>query len=340
MKKVSLFIAVWVLSVSATLSAQTQQNAAPQPQSKSAATEHPEAGKSATEQHRPFTTQVKKTVVFLTAYCEEGGQVIKIQGTGFFVFVPDVRLGSDRGFAYLVTNRHVAEALKDDGSKRRILSTTVRLNLKQQVGGSQSEEGVLVFNSLVHWYFPSDDAVDLAIMPVFPDEEKYDFQTVSEDMFATPDVITSKGIVEGDPVLFAGFFYQYPGQKKIEPIVRQGILAMIPDEQLLTTLRKPGDVYLADAHVFGGNSGAPIFVNTSAVGLGEYKLLGVISGYYFETEDLRLEIATTLNGKLDANSGISLVVPAKELKALIHSRELQSIRDAEVARVQQTKTGK
>jgi len=180
----------------------------------------------------------------------------------------------------------------------------------------------------------------LAVMPVIANEAKYDIQWVPESMFAMPDVIAAKGIAEGDPVLFAGFFYQYPGQKKIEPIVRQGILAMIPDEQLLTTLRKPGDIYLVDAHVFGGNSGAPIFVNTNPAGLGEYKLLGVVSGYYFETEDMRLEIATTLNGKLDANSGISLVVPAKELKELLHSTGLQRIRDREVAQFQQSKAGK
>ena len=114
---------------------------------------------------------------------------------------------------------------------------------------------------------------------------------------------------------------------------------MMPDEKLTTTLRKPGDIYLVDAHVFGGNSGAPIFVNTSPVGLGEYRLLGVVAGYYSETEDLRLEIATTLNGKLDANSGISLVVPAKELKALLDSPPLQTLRDSEAKRIQQTSEG-
>ncbi len=271
-------------------------------------------------------------------YCQDGNQTVKVQGTGFFVFVPDKRLG-ERGFVYLVTNRHVAEALREDGTKRQILSSTVRLNLQQETAGMQSEESLILNNSIRHWYFPLDEGVDLAVMPMAPDQLKYDYQEVPISMLATPDVILSTNIVEGDPVTFAGFFYQYPGQKKIEPIVRQGILAMMRDEKLTTTLQKPGDIYLVDAHVFGGNSGAPIFVNTSPVGLGEYKLLGVVSGYYFETEDLKLEIATTLSGKLDANSGISLVVPAKELKALLDSPLLQDSRDSEVKRFQQTPKG-
>lgn len=151
-------------------------------------------------------------------------------------------------------------------------------------------------------------------------------------------LLATEKIAEGDPVLFAGFFYQYPGQKKIEPIVRQGIIAMMPDEELTTTLGRLGQVYLADVHVFGGNSGSPVLVNLSGmrnggflVGGFPYRLLGIVSGYYYETEDFHLETATTLSGTTNANSGISIVVPAEQLKQLLESPELRRQRDSDAA---------
>jgi hypothetical protein len=60
-------------------------------------------------------------------------------------------------------------------------------------------------------------------------------------------------------------------------------------------------------------------------------LLGVVSGYFYETQDFTFQVATTLSGKANANSGISMIVPADELKALLDSPELQGQRDAIVA---------
>jgi len=170
------------------------------------------------------------------------------------------------------------------------------------------------------------------------DEDKFDYEAFPTSLFATRNFIQSNNIAEGDSVLFTGFFYQFPGQKRMEPIVRQGILAMLPDEVLQTTLGKPGRLYLADVHVFGGNSGSPMFVNVAGVkngsivyGPNPYRLLGVVSGYFNETENFRLQVATTLTGTVAGNSGISLVVPADELKTLLESPELAQRRDAEIA---------
>jgi hypothetical protein len=117
-------------------------------------------------------------------------------------------------------------------------------------------------------------------------------------------------------VLFTGFFYQIPGMKRFEPIIREGALAMIPYEDLETTLHKSGRVYLADVRAFHGNSGSPLVVNVGGLRNGDiragfdYRLLGVVSGFYHEDADLKLTVATTLTGKLEENSGIAMVVPA------------------------------
>src|SRR5713101_4457884 len=249
----------------------------------------------------PASVLLKKLVAFLTVECQDGDQVARFRGTAFFVFLEDKRLGDNRGFIYLVTNRHMALPEKD-GRPLPIRKVSLRLNLRTPIRGNQSEEALLPLEGGVRWYFPATASVDLAVMPVNPGEDRYDYVALPVSFFVTKDVFESEGIAEGDAVLFTGFFYQFPGQKRIEPIVRQGILAMMPDELLETTLHKPGRLYLADVHVYGGNSGAPMFVNLGGFRNGgittgvSYRLLGVVSGYFYETENFQLQVATTLTG--------------------------------------------
>ncbi len=222
----------------------------------------------------------------------------------------------------------------ENGRNYPIVSTILRLNLRNAEQGS--EEGLLPIGSgSFHWYFPADDSVDLAVLPLAPDQNKYDVMGVPLSLLATRDVIESQNVAEGDNVLFSGYFYQFPGLKKFQPIVREGILAMIPDEKLETTLRKPGHLYLADLHVFGGNSGSPLFVNLGGfrhgiLSSGSEYLLGIVSGFYHEDSNLNLTVATTLTGTLEQNSGIAMVVPADELRALLDNPTLQAARDTQI----------
>ena len=141
------------------------------------------------------------------------------------------------------------------------------------------------------------------------------------------------GISEGDTLVQAGYFYPFPGKDRIQPLVRQGILAMLPDEKLPTTMGKDGNLYLADMHVLGGNSGSPVFVNLAGIRRGRFyagvnvRLLGVVSGYFFEDQDLRLRITTIVEGKAKANSGISAIVPVDELLNLLNKEELRVLRE-------------
>ncbi len=281
---------------------------------------------------------LKKIVGFLRVGFLKEGRPYVTEGTCFFVSYEDTRLGDNRGFMYLVTNRHVAVPGIDEGTRYPVQWTTIRLNLRGPSQPTESEEGVVPLGAQLHWYFPSDDAVDLAVLPILPNETKYDYKAFPVSLFATKDAVRADTIAEGDNVLFTGYFYQFPGLKKIQPIVREGILAMMPDETLLTTLHKPGRLYLADVHVFGGNSGSPLFVNVQGFRNGKlgfggfpYRLLGVISGCYSEDTDFKLTIATTMRGTLAGNSGIATVVPVDELKALLESPALAALRDAEAA---------
>jgi hypothetical protein len=144
--------------------------------------------------------------------------------------IPAPELGKDKAFDYLVTNRHVALCWNNERRPMEILSTSIRANLKSGSSTTLQLEP--------RWSFPSDDSVDLAACPLAP-ADTADVLTIPVSIFATKDVISSQNVVEGTKILFTGFFYQFPGERRVQPIVREGILAMLPDEPLTTTTGEP-----------------------------------------------------------------------------------------------------
>jgi hypothetical protein len=292
-------------------------------------------------------TEILKTIVFITVKANEPGKPgkpdrpVTLRGTGFLVVVPDSRLGENHslGFGYLVTNRHVAEAIQQDehGNCKplQIQTMYVTLNLKEPVNGNRSERVPIPLSQEVHWYFPKNEASDLAVLP-FGIPDKYDVKKVLPEQFLTEERLGQLHVVAGDRVLTGGFYSGYVGLHAIQPILREGVLAMLPDGPMNTTMCKSGRLYLADVHIIPGNSGSPIFI-IPALGLGTgvslgglsnvFGLLGVVSGYMYETSDFTLRASTTWKGSLNANSGISVVVPAQQLKDLLDSPELLRQRD-------------
>lgn len=265
-------------------------------------------------------TRLSKIVVFISVELKPSSQSagngrsmpptmlsepLTLYGTGFLVWVPDTRLGSGRGFSYLVTNRHVAEAIEQDGNgncvAHQVQHTFVTMNLKEAENGNRSDRQPLSLSDSVHWYFPEDEAVDLAVIP-FAAAQKYDALPLSIEDLLTSETLERKQVVPGDRLLTSGFFYKYAGLHQVQPIVREGVLAMLPDGPMTTTTCKMGNVYLADVHITPGNSGSPVFI-IPALGLGAgealggvpsvFGLLGVVSGYMQETSNLTLRASTT-----------------------------------------------
>ena len=303
-------------------------------------------------------TRLSKIVVFISVELKQPSRarpvgarmVVKptkpaiLYGTGFLVSVPDSRLPKDREFGYLVTNRHVAQAIEQDAQgaciSHEVQQTYVTMNLKDPTNGNRTDREPLQMSPLVHWYFPKDEGVDLAVIPFAP-TDRYDAVPLSSETFITSETLEKQNIVPGDRLLTAGFFYAYAGLHEIQPILREGVLAMLPDGPMTTTTCKSGDICLADIHITPGNSGSPIFV-IPALGLdsGEqlggvpsfFGLLGVVSGYMQETSNLTLRASTTWEASVHANSGVSVVVPAQQLKDLLDSPELQRLRDEMIAR--------
>lgn len=305
------------------------QAAGPTPQAPPAATKKEEA------EPVPPGIIFRKCVVFLTAEVEVpsvGGPASpnrNVARNWIWVEQRDARIGQGQAFSYLVTNRHVISPLID-GVRAVPRRVSIQANLKDEVNGSfllKAEIPISTFK----WYYPDDPSVDLAITPLGLPQEEVDRTAIDRDIFVTEDDVKQHRIAEADPVVFAGFFLQYPGQKRIEPIVRRGILAMLPNEPIVFEDGTNARLYLADAHVFLGNSGSPMFINVSRVVGYDYRFLGVVSGYVFEDEDLTLHVATTFTGRVKANSGISTVVPAWQVGALLDSPDLKKLRDDYVA---------
>jgi S1-C subfamily serine protease len=186
-------------------------------------------------------------------------------GTGFIVFYPDSRLPKGSGFNYLVTNRHVAECWDEHNHPRDVQALAFRVNIKD--GSSRR----LPFDPHA-WRIPADDSVDLAVMPIVPPDDAQ-LTVIPTDNFATKDFMSSNHLAEGSPIILSGYFVQFPGQQSLQPIVRQGILSMIPDEPMITTTGRPGTMYLGDVHIFGGNSGSPVMIAGDALAVGGYHFL-------------------------------------------------------------------
>jgi hypothetical protein len=154
-----------------------------------------------------------------------------------------------------------------------------------------------------------------------------EFVFFSTTEFATKDYVFNHRITEGSPIILSGYFYQFSGQQKFQAIVREGILSMMPDEPMETLTGKPGSLYLADVHIFGGNSGSPVLGEGDVLDLDGFKLLGVVSGYYYEESDFSLKIATTAKGAMHANSGVAMIVPIDFLKTMLDAPDLKAVRE-------------
>lgn len=262
----------------------------------------------------PFGTQIRKTVLFIELQCKDGDKLLTARGTGFVAGIEAPEIGKDQKFGYLVTNRHVALCWNEHNQPMEVLSVGIRVNLKN----GSSITVPLNSGGNIPWTLPKDDSVDLAVFPIGgAAANEIDALVIPLSLFATKGVMNENKVAEGARIVFAGFFYQFPGERRIQPIVREGILAMVPDEPLKTTTGVPGTVYLGDVHIFHGNSGSPVFVDVRN-GIGyDFRFLGVVSGNFSEDQEFNLEIAATIRGTEHANSGIAVIVPADALKSLI-----------------------
>ena len=255
-------------------------------------------------------------------------------GTAFFVYYPDSRGGPDYGFMYLVTAKHV---LKDaDGGFLKEIKLRVNLN-----DGKRSEFitslPVSDINGNLAWFHDANEAVDVATMPLLPDQKTVDFKAIPVAMFVDDATITTQKVAEGDALYFIGLMTQYYGNNKNYPVVRRGTLALMTDEQIETPTGSQ-NAFIAELASWPGNSGSPVFLSLSGLRRGSLmmgtnlKFLGILSGSFLNKFKGTLLEATVIEGN-ELNTGISFIVPAARVKAVLDSPAAQASRDIQIQRI-------
>jgi hypothetical protein len=165
------------------------------------------------------------------------------EATGFFVALLSPK--ECLTYGYIVTAAHVA---------RRLTNKRVGFIVNSWKGGITAIE-----ISGSRWFFhPTDLSVDVAVLPCeYPHDA--DLIAFSTQHFLTAERMEKEHIGLGDEVVFPGLFTFAPGRERIQPLLRHGTIAMLPDEPIQV---KAGfaQVYLIEARSIGGLSGSPVLV--------------------------------------------------------------------------------
>jgi hypothetical protein len=268
-----------------------------------------------------YLNEIKKSVLFIYLTDQNGGYIPV--GTGFLVGVT-LEEDRERCAVYLVTAKHVLQ----DQAGNYLSEIFIRLNTRS--GDSVIHR--ISLKDLTISEHPDKD-VDIALFNFLPNESVYDFKLILDEMIASKDIILKHNIAEGDEVFFSGLFVAFPGQKKIQPIIRFGRVALVPDEKIeWKDNNKPAiraDLLLLECQSFGGNSGSPVFYRLSPmrnpgqinVGGPEIFLAGIMKGSFLNFDQIR--VANTAAGFYSAqNIGIAAVTPADKLHEILFSKLL------------------
>ena len=273
----------------------------------------------------PIPSEVKSVVAFIFVKNEKGELIAN--GTGFFVGVKNTS-NPDFFSVYLVTAKHV---IYKSNTTDFLDTVFVRLNKKE--GGSQiGVIPIITEGEKRNVFTHSDSSVDIAIIPFLPDQEKFDFKFLPEDMITTKEAFKELKIREGSDVFFTGLFTPYMGSERNYPIVRFGRVALVTDEKI-EWQGKLMDLYLIEAGSYGGNSGSPVFFYLGSdrepgslmVGSPIIKLAGVMQGTFLDVHEIKV-VETKEVPIAFSNMGIAAVVPGYKLHEILFSDELKEKR--------------
>lgn len=261
---------------------------------------------------------VVKSVVFLG--CRVRGEY-KRAATAFLVH------GDEHGgWGAVVTARHAIDQVRkfsDDGK--------VILWLNRNNGKAASVESPVD----AWWRHPTDDTVDVAVLPELPPLAEFDQGPIPTRGFATPAFVEEFAIGIGDDLVIPGLFAPHSGTERNLPVVRQGYLAAMPQEPVTTEF---GQIraYLAEVRSIGGVSGSPVLFRNDLWRVvyerneqPEYEragwlLLGLMHGHF----DLGVPGSLFSYGisRDVVNMGIGIVVPAQHILDVLLQPELDAMR--------------
>ncbi len=202
-------------------------------------------------------TQVKKSAALI--YYKDSTNRLVPAGTGFFLLMRMSQEGDTANFGYLVTTR---QAVKRNAAG---VQDTLYLRINRRDGLSDTLAVPLTVNAEPKYFFHSDSAVDLAVLPAFPDGNRYDHLFTPVGMIAPVDFLQKENITEGDLFFYAGMYSPHGGTLKNIPEVRFGRIIQISDEQYRTR-RGMTELYMIDTELSPDSYGAPLYFYRETVG--------------------------------------------------------------------------
>jgi len=269
----------------------------------------------------PIPPEIKSAVCFV--FTEKDTKLVP-NGTAFFVAVKNPSKPTSAN-GYLVTAKHVL--YKPDTTE---FLSKIYIRLNKKAGGS--EIGTIPIQTQggnQNVFLHEDSSVDLAVIPLFPDQERFDLKFLPEEFITTKEDYTKLSIREGSDIFFTGLFTPFVGAEKNYPVVRFGRVALVTDEKI-DWKGIPMTLYLIEAGSYGGNSGAPVFFYLGSdrvpgalvVGAPVLKLAGIMQGTFLDAQEIKVVNTKTTPISL-SNMGIAAVVPAYKLHELLFSTELK-----------------
>ena len=268
--------------------------------------------------------ELKESVALV---CYKEGRRLRVAGATCFF---GLEVG-DQGktFAYAIAPRRAIELVLRRGYEEKAY---VRVNVS---GGAAT---FLKVDARQWRFHPTDDSVDVAVLPWTTPEGRMDFRMILSGIAATEEVIQREGIGVADEVLLTGVFASHFGPKRNLPIVRKGSIAMMSDGPVRTEDVGDIEAHLIEVGSYGGLVGSPVFVRRNKARNGKkdgragseaFRLLGLVRGPWrlpISYSDLVIE--ERQDGD-NFNTGIVVVVPATKILEVFDHPDLKLIRDRE-----------
>ena len=278
---------------------------------------------------------IKQTVVYIFSGEASRERLTSVSplGTGFFVAIPHHQV-EGRIWPYFVTAKHVLKRTLEEYWTEIFIRANVR---GWSLGSNQN--GVNFFTLPVsdregnlQWAIHSNPAVDLAVIQQFPRTDMFEFQSIPSTIFATREVIGREEVAEGDEVFFPCFTPEIPQQRRNNPVIRFGKIALMSDEDIQTP-EGSTKFHFAECYPFGGNSGSPVYLRFGptrratqiVVGPERYFLLGVMKGYWHHDQPVEVQ-QTQFRLSVAQHMGIAAITPVDYLHEILYSETLRKQR--------------
>jgi len=259
-------------------------------------------------------------VVYLYPDAEAADRGMRGGGSGCIVSLPKFEDGLS--FAYIITNSHVIREGK---------SGVVRVNTRD--GNTLS-----ILSKAEHWHHHSSGD-DLAALSINLEYDLANIKAIPDSWFITQEAIQKYRIGPGDDIFMPGRFVNHEGKQRNLPAVRFGNLSMLPHEPIRTGRGLLQECFLIECRSLPGYSGSPVFLFSMLPTPVRQAppppmLLGIDFGHIQDAlpilnrEELKQGRKVPIDKcwAVEANTGMSCVVPAWKIKELLFSDELINIR--------------